>query len=255
MKTLRKSFTLIELLVVIAIIAILASILMPALQSSRERARDIGCTSNLSSMWKASAQYIEDNRDWIVPNFGVNKKYWFEILSGVSLDGTKFGKSYGIDYYGWTVTKGLTVCPGEATGFSDDENKGYRFTHYSSNPFFGIAKSDFTGPQYYARKSSAVYYASETIMIIESIRRNAFAVNYPQYAAFRHGGSKDPRVVVTGSIPSPEDTTGAMCNIAFFDGHVGKKNYHGMRYERESKEGPVQALHYGFYENQGSPML
>ena len=62
MKMSKKRFTLIELLVVIAIIAILAAILLPALQSARERAQGTSCVSNLNNLGKSSGMYLDDNR-------------------------------------------------------------------------------------------------------------------------------------------------------------------------------------------------
>ena len=56
-----KKFTLIELLVVIAIIAILAAMLLPALQRSRDNAKGITCTNNFSNLGKFVTLYQSDN--------------------------------------------------------------------------------------------------------------------------------------------------------------------------------------------------
>ena len=87
---LSSGFTLVELLVVISIIALLVSILLPALGSAREAARATVCATNLRSLGFAIVYYADDNNNFLPPGFGFynmtgtaweNNNYWATAIS------------------------------------------------------------------------------------------------------------------------------------------------------------------------------
>jgi prepilin-type N-terminal cleavage/methylation domain-containing protein/prepilin-type processing-associated H-X9-DG protein len=157
----KGAFTLIELLVVIAIIAILASMLLPALSRAKARANTTSCATNMKNWALATHMYEGDFSDRF-PLFGQNsadysKPFWFEILAPYVAKTPKSGSAwFNTDPIFWDA---LRRCPGGNVGaapFCGGFPGGTNWTCYIGCNFGGFGTktttakySGISGPFYY----------------------------------------------------------------------------------------------------------
>ena len=185
----KKTFTLIELLVVIAIIAILASMLLPALQQARSKGRSIKCLNHLKSLGTSSNQYIVDNNDYIP--FGKNSlstEYSGYTSSALPAWFSRLGRYMGFNVISyWRVENGekLYRC-------NTEEAKGARRNNYSIsiNYTSSAGKYPITA-SFHNPKLVHVPLPSNSFFILDVLNSDPYSMNSfdgPSFTGRHNGG-------------------------------------------------------------------
>ena len=171
-------FTLVELLVVIGIIALLIGMLLPTLNSAREKGRSVACGSNLRQIGTAMFMYVNDHRTFpaaghLVYAAGAYRQspidwvYWGPTLAlapvGFTADDYKLENSPMSRYLGGTLTPEMLRCPSDS--LLRRGNEKYPFS-YSMNCRLGPGATDTPAAEQ-AVKITQVKGSSEKMMFFE----------------------------------------------------------------------------------------
>ncbi len=150
----KRGFTLVELLVVIGIIALLISILLPALTRAKDQARTVACASNMRQCAMAMNMYMGDNKGLfpLAYDNGYGQSItWFSVLVGQNYLSAPQQDAANDDPSLVTSGSSVLICPSTGTGVSHDPDWGSGTTDYYDTNFNRIVWR-FSDPTGYSGK-------------------------------------------------------------------------------------------------------
>ena len=202
----RKSFTLIELLVVIAIIAILASMLLPALSKARDKAIATSCVSNLKQCALSQAMYQQDYGPWFLNHNASSTT----VPADNSMPASGWAWGAHLSAYGYIGSGKVRFCPFSVRTFQ--QSNGQPLTNNSWYTY-GALYSQATGtPAGFNLDASGLKLKglSKIMLFFDS---GSSTTGSPIFKATSGNAS--------GSYSRIWPCHSNKANVAFVDGHVG----------------------------------